>query len=175
MSETPRQPAPRGPVIVGVIPGQPREVLTQSVMFAQALGTRLVCAWVDPSSYLGPAEPDGTRELVPLDPDVYESTTEQAGGELEAELRQQLDTEQVDWTFKTLAGDPARSIAALASRRAASLIVVGTREPGFGARLEELLSGSVAVHLAQHQRCPVLVIPLHPRPYNDVNPVAGKH
>lgn len=175
MTETPPQPASRGPVIVGVIADQPREVLVQSAMFAKALGTRLVCVWVDPSSYLGPSEPDGTRELVPLDPDSYESTSEQAGGEIQAQLRQLLDGEQVDWTFKTLAGDPARSISALASRRAASLIVVGTREPGFSARLEELLGGSVAVHLAHHQKCPVLVIPLHPRPYNDVNPVAGRH
>lgn len=165
MNTPPEQPTGPGPVIVGVIPHQPAQVLTQAAAFAKALGTSLVCAWVDASSYLGPVEPDGTREIVPLDPDVYESTPRESAAALEATLHDLLDMQGTSWTFEILAGEPARKIAQLAAREHAAMIVVGTREPGLGAHLEEILTGSVAVHLAHHQPCPVLVIPLHPKPY----------
>ncbi len=74
----------------------------------------------------------------------------------------QLGGFDVHWTFSTLAGEPARALSRLADTINACVIVVGTRERGLGARLEELLVGSVAVHLTHRQGRPVLVIPLDP-------------
>lgn len=165
MSGSRQQQVGTGPVIVGVIPNQPHEVVFQAATIAKALGTSLICVWVDASSYMGPVEPDGTREMVPLDPDTDESATRKTTEQLEARLQGTLDAQQVPWTLDVLPGEPARTIAQLAARESASMIVVGTREPGLGTRLEEILTGSVAVHLAHHQTCPVLVIPLHPKPY----------
>ena len=42
----------------------------------------------------------------------------------------------------------------------AAAVVVGTRAPGPGARLREVVEGSLAVQLSHHQHRPVLVVPL---------------
>lgn len=53
-----------------------------------------------------------------------------------------------------------RSLTHLARAVDASAIVVGTRVPGFGARMRQFVDGSVALHLSHHQHRPVLVVPL---------------
>lgn len=67
---------------------------------------------------------------------------------------------RVPWTFHYLAGRPDRALTHLARAVDAAAVVVGTRAPGTGARLRELVDGSVAVHLAHHQHRPVLTVPL---------------
>lgn len=163
-----KSPSPSaGPVVVGVIPGQPAAVLERAAGVAAALGTEIVCAWVDPSSYTRRAGPEGTEQAVPIDPDAADSSAQELTARMESVLTARLGPFEVPWTFQSQAGEPARELARLAARVQASMIVVGTREPGIGARLEELLTGSIAVHLAHHQSCPVMVIPLHPKPFSE--------
>jgi nucleotide-binding universal stress UspA family protein len=59
--------------------------------------------------------------------------------------------------FAGVAGEPAQELIEAADHRAAELIVVGTREPGF---LERLLGGSVSQDVARRARCDVLIV--HP-------------
>lgn len=159
------RPGAPGPVIVGVVPGQGSAVVQRAAGFAAALGVAMVCVWVDPAAYMRRAR-DGTPEsAVLIDPDAVGPSIEYLRAQMEARLADCLVSVEIGWSFDTVAGEPARELSRLAARVHAAMIVVGTRDPGFGARLEELLTGSVAVHLAHHQPCPVLVIPLHPRPF----------
>ncbi|MCQ9163950.1 universal stress protein [Arthrobacter sp. STN4] len=163
-----------GPVVAGVVPGQPAIVIRQAAALAYSLGVGLVFAYVDVTRYLveehggaddtsAPIDPDGVDE-----PDDVEGAArairERISAELGAGDRGDAgagDTEP-DWSLVTLAGEPARSLARFAESVHACVIVVGTRERGVGARLEEFLIGSVAVHLTHRQHRPVLVIPLDP-------------
>ena len=65
----------------------------------------------------------------------------------------------MDWTLRTLAGDPARALARLAAETNAPMIIVGTSERGLSHRLSEALNGSVGAWLSHHQSRPVLVVP----------------
>jgi len=158
--------APRkisGPVLMGVVPGQPLAVAHRAAELAYSLGVKLVCAYVDVTTYLA-EEPDGRVEASPIDPDGIDDDIEGISASIAGHLREALDGTGIDWSFVTLAGDPARALGRLAETTDASVIVVGTRERGLGARLEELLVGSVAVHLTHRQHRPVLVVPLAPHP-----------
>lgn len=66
--------------------------------------------------------------------------------------------------FASLVGDPVAEIVAVAEQRDADLIVVGTPEPGFVARL---LEGNVSQDIARHANRDVLVV--HP-PQSTVHP-----
>jgi len=90
------------------------------------------------------------------------TTSKESAQALRERLQEALDGSGLRWSFVTLAGDPARALGRLAESADASVIVVGTRERGLGARFEELLVGSVAVHLTHRQHRPVLVVPLAP-------------
>lgn len=152
-----------GPVLVGVVPGQPLAVARRAADLAFSLGVELVCAYVDVTTYLA-EEPGGRAEARPLDPDGVDDDIEGISAAIKERLREALDATGVRWSFMTLAGDPARALGRLAESEDASVIVVGTRERGLGARFEELLVGSVAVHLTHRQHRPVLVVPLAPQP-----------
>ncbi|HEY8296252.1 MAG TPA: universal stress protein [Micrococcaceae bacterium] len=169
-SQQPDRSGSPGPVVVGVIPAQPPAVVDHAVTLAVALGTSLVCAYVDPTSYTTTARREGAERAVAIDPDAGESLARQQGDRIEKVLASRLEGCPVGWTFQALAGEPARELSRLAERSDASFIVVGTREPGLAARLEEFLSGSVALHLAHHQNRPVVVVPLHPKPFGTGNP-----
>jgi len=138
-----------GPVLAAVVPGQPLAVVHRAAELAYALNVKLICAYVDITSYLTD-EPD--NEPV----DHVEATS--AG--IRERLGNTLDGTAVRWSFLTLSGDPAGALDQFAESADASVIVVGTREPGLGIRLEQLLVGSVAVELTHRQQRPVLVIPL---------------
>ena len=43
------------------------------------------------------------------------------------------------------------------------MIIVGTREPTFGAHVSQMLNGATASHLTLHQHLPVLVVPAAPK------------
>ncbi|NUP58137.1 MAG: universal stress protein [Pseudarthrobacter sp.] len=152
-----------GPVLTGVVPGQPLAVAHRAAELAVSLDVELVCAYVDVTTYLA-EEPDGRVEALPIDPDGIDDDIEDISAGIRERLQEALEGAGVRWSFVTLAGDPARALGRLAESRDASVIVVGTRERGLGARLEELLVGSVAVHLTHRQHRPVLVVPLAPYP-----------
>jgi nucleotide-binding universal stress UspA family protein len=148
-----------GPVLMGVVPGQPLAVAHRAADLAHSLNVKLICAYVDVTTYLA-EEPDGRVEARLIDPDGIDDDIEGISAGIRERLQDALDGTGVRWSFVTLAGDPARALGQMAESTDASLIVVGTRERGFGARLEELLVGSVAVHLTHRQHRPVLVVPL---------------
>lgn len=150
-----------GPVLMGVVPGQPLAVAHRAAELAHSLNVKLICAYVDVTSYLA-EEPDGRVEALPIDPDGIDDDIEGISAGIREHLQDALDGSGVRWSFVTLAGDPARALGRLAESADASIIVVGTRERGLGARFEELLVGSVAVHLTHRQHRPVLVVPLPP-------------
>lgn len=160
-----------GPVLMGVVPGQPLAVAHRAAELAYSLNVKLVCAYVDVTTYLA-EEPDGREEARPIDPDGIDDDIEGIGASIAGHLREAFDGTGIDWSFVTLAGDPARALGRLAESADASVIVVGTRERGLGARVEELLVGSVAVHLTHRQHRPVLVVPLAPHPRHQ--PKAGR-
>lgn len=155
-----------GPVLAGVIPGQPPAVIRHAASLALSMGVELLCAYADVTTYMVEEEPDGSVESMPIDPDGIDDDAEDIAASLRARISSELDGSGVRWSFRALAGEPAHALRHLAETAHASVIVVGTREPGIGHRLEELLTGSVAVHLAHHQHRPVLVVPLNPRPHH---------
>jgi nucleotide-binding universal stress UspA family protein len=150
-----------GAVLMGVVPGQPLAVAHCAAELAYSLNVKLICAYVDVTTYLA-EEPKGRTEARPIDPDGIDDDIEGISAAIKERLRGALDGTGIRWSFVTLAGDPARALGGLAESTDASVIVVGTRERGLGARFEELLVGSVAVHLTHRQHRPVLVVPLAP-------------
>lgn len=166
-------PLPRqrmiGPVVAGLVPGQPVLVIRQAAALAFSLGVDLVFAYVDVTRYLIQGHTDADDTSAPIDPDGVDEPDDAEGlartirDGISAELGDgEADDAQPGWSFVVLSGEPARALARLAESVQASVIVVGTRERGVGARLEQLLIGSVAVHLTHRQHRPVLVIPLDP-------------
>lgn len=143
------------PVVVGLMPGQSPVVIETAADFAQQLGVPVVCAYVDPTRFhaAGPEYP-------PVDPDAIDDG-ENAAAAVESWARSRLAARGVPWSFKALAGEPERELSALAKRAGAAMIVVGARRHGIGARLENIVAGSVGAHLAHHQRLPVLVVPVN--------------
>lgn len=151
----------RGPILMGVVPGQPLAVAHRAAELAYSLNVKLICAYVDVTTYLD-EEPDGRIVALPIDPDGIDDDIEGISAGIGDRLREALAGSGIRWSFVTLSGEPARALGQLAESTDASVIVVGTRERGLGARFEELLVGSVAVHLTHRQHRPVLVVPLAP-------------
>lgn len=162
----PVQPA-RSPIVVGVVPGQPSGVVEHAARFAVDLDAEIVCVWVDPASYMEGADDQWDERPVPIDPDVVDSPVQDSTSGMVGVVEKLLKPFGITWSFQARAGEPAKELSRVATSLQASMIVVGTREPGIRARFEELLTGSVAVHLAHHQSCPVMVVPLHPSPFSE--------
>jgi len=149
-----------GPLVVGVVPNQHPEVVLEARALSEALDRPLVFAYVEPNSYL--IEWDlksdiGYQSLHPgeLDEDISADVVL-----ILAALRRAMNGSTQPWRLRVLAGDPAKALARLAAQVRASLIVVGTREPGVGPMVSEFLGGSTAAHLADQQSRPVLVVPV---------------
>ena len=66
-----------------------------------------------------------------------------------------LERRDVDAEFVATVGPPADAIVEIADKRAADLIVVGTREPSF---LERLLTGSVSDDVSRRAHCDALIV-----------------
>ena len=152
------------PVIVGVDHNQPDAVVLSAVDVARRFGTELVCATVDRGRYTVQEREDGSVSSLPIDPDLPDLAVEEFPEELERHLAELLGGRGVPWSTRMLAGDPAHALGRLADRLDAAMIVVGTREAGLRGSIQQLLTGSVAAHLAHRQHRPVLVIPLDPVP-----------
>ncbi|WP_026555193.1 universal stress protein [Arthrobacter sp. 35W] len=160
--ETEYTPVPfeSGPVLVGLMPGQGRDVVVRAAELAATLGVPLLGAFVDPSSYLLEWTPGGHVDplsLAPtLDPD---DEAVQDAKDLEDLLSRVALEHGVEASFRVVAGDRAMAIGRLAEAVGAAVIVVGTRRPGLAARAEEMVGGSVVHKLTTTQHTPVLAIP----------------
>lgn len=148
-----------GPVLAGVVPGQPPEVIHSAAELAHSLGVKLICAYVDITTYLADG-PDEESETGPSGSEAIGDDVEGVSAGIRQRLQSILDGAGVRWSFLVLSGNPTQALGQLAESADVSVIVVGTRESGLGTRLEHLLVGSVAVQLTRRQLRPVLVIPL---------------
>ena len=63
---------PDGPIVLGIEWEFPEHLARTAADLASALGQHLVCAFVDPSSFLTEWEPDDVRTAYSLDPAVKE-------------------------------------------------------------------------------------------------------
>lgn len=152
------------PLLVGLMPKQHPEVLQTATALAARLGMPLLCAYVDEASYLVEWDPARSAHRLSLHPDADDEDIRALSTELKAGIQAAVDqvpsgSGTVEWTLRTLAGDPARALARLAAETNAPMIVVGTSERGFSHRLSEALNGSVGAWLSHHQSRPVLVVP----------------
>ena len=152
------------PRLVGIMPKQHPEVLQTAATLAARLGRPLVCAYVDEASYLVEWDPARSAHRLSLHPDADDEVIRTLTTELKTAIQSAVETVPpesgtVDWTLRTLSGDPARALGRLAAEANAPMIIVGTSERGFSHRLSEALNGSVGAWLSHHQSRPVLVVP----------------
>lgn len=120
------------------------------------LGLRIVSAVSLPPLQAGP----GSKAYETVVDAVHEKAESYLS---EAESRARAVAPGIEVGSAVLAGDPLRVLAGLS--RSASLVAVGSR--GLGG-LGGLLLGSVAVHLAAHADCPVMVVRGTPNPSGPV-------
>ena len=147
-----------GPLLLGVGWDFSERLVRTAADLADALGQHLVCAFVDPASYLTEWEPDGTRTAHSLDP-VINDEAAFPSGELLDGLESILGEPGEAWSFRVLNGDVAKSLKRLAESTGSSLLIVGADRPGALAWVDRLLEGSVWGSLTSGGRLPVMVVP----------------
>lgn len=151
----------RHPLVVGAVPGLPDLVALTALSLAQAIAAPCIYfAYADPARYTVQEHADGTVRHAAVDPDIWDDGWHDREAGIRERLGVMLADAPVPWEFRYLAGRPDRALTHLARAVDAAAIVVGTRAPGVGAHLHEVVEGSVAVHLAHHQHRPVLTVPL---------------
>ncbi|SDO94804.1 Universal stress protein family protein [Arthrobacter sp. ok909] len=158
-AESAESAAGPSPVVVAVLPGQHPEVLQTAGALAKRLAVPLVCAYVDEASYLVEWDPERSAHRLSLHPDTDNDEIRATTQELRSVIEARCGGLAIDWTLRTLAGDPARALGRLATETNALMIVVGTPEPGLGHRISAALNGSVAAWLSHHQEHPILIVP----------------
>lgn len=149
-------------IVVGVVPGQPDDVILEAIRIAEKFSAQIVCATVDVGRHTARTLPDGSVTSLDFNPDVTDLVHEEFDPDLADRLIHLLSRTELPRLFRALAGDPARELARLAAELNASCIVVGTRDPGLRGVTHEFFTGSVAVNLAHHQNRPIVVVPLTP-------------
>jgi len=147
-----------GTVILGATPDLPARVWSEAARYAGLFGRALVVAHVDVTRFVTYEDPDGTPHTAPIDLSLTAASHEL--DRVRAAAEQHLAGVDISWTVRSLVGDPAMALKALADEVDAAVIVVGTRRRGFGETLREFFTGSVAARLAHRQHRPVLVVPL---------------
>jgi nucleotide-binding universal stress UspA family protein len=147
--------------VLGVGWDFPAHAVRTAASLAAGLGLHLVCAFVDPASYLTEWGPLSSQPAASLDPVVNEEAAYPAGQVL-AELEAILGPPGAEWSFRVLNGDVAGSLSRLAGSVGASLLVVGGQRHGVRAWLDRQLEGSVSAQLTRDPQRPVLVIPSLP-------------
>jgi nucleotide-binding universal stress UspA family protein len=161
------------PLLAGIAPKQHPEVLQTAAILAARLGRPLLCAYVDEASYLVEWDPARSAHRLSLHPDADDEDIRAVASELRASIEAAVakvpaEAGHTEWTFRILAGDPARALARLAAENNVPMIVVGTSERGFSHRLTEALNGAVGTWLVHHQSRPVLVVPYRMPAHEDV-------
>jgi hypothetical protein len=149
---------PPGPVVLGVEWQPPNHLVQTGASLAAGLDRHLICAFVDPASYLTEWGPEGSRTADSLDP-AADDESQFPSGNVEQRLEAILGPPGEEWSFRPLNGDVCQSLGRLAESVGASMIIVGGPKPGVLARIDRLLEGSVPSCLVQTQRRPVLVVP----------------
>lgn len=144
--------------MLGVGWGFPEHLVRTAADLATALGQHLVCAFVDPASYLTEWEPEDARTAHSLDPAVNEEA-EFPSEHLQQRLAALLGQPGESWSFRVLNGDVARALARLADSIGAPLVIVGAGRSGALAWIDRQLEGPVAGALINHGARPVLIIP----------------
>jgi len=134
-------------IVVGYDNTEPSQrALERAADIAEKFGSRLVVTSV--SSVLIPSGTHGTGGIDPTDP------PEQHQAELE-QAKAYLSGRNVSAELQPASGDAADAIVETAEQTGATLIVVGTREPG---TLERLLGTSVSQAVSKHAHCDVLIV-----------------
>jgi nucleotide-binding universal stress UspA family protein len=147
-----------GPIILGVEWNFSEHLVRTAASLAASLKEHLICAFVDPASYLTEWAPVHQRTALSLDPTINEEAefpSEQLQQKLEAILGRPGQT----WSFRVLNGDVCKALSRLADNASASLLVVGAGGPGSLAWMDRILEGSVSATLIHHQQRPVLIVP----------------
>ncbi len=141
------------------VPWQPPERLIRTgADLATKMGVHLLCAYVDPASYLTEWEPAGSRTGVSLDP-APNPETDFPASDILATLRDILGSPGAEWSFRVLNGDAPHALNRLAESTDASMLIVGGQRSGRLAGMTRLLEGSVSISLIRTQPRPVVVVP----------------
>ncbi len=138
-----------GRVVVGVDGSEPSAAALRwaaDEARRQDVGLHVVTCWSFPPLPWAPYQPPLSSE------DFEQVALETAEAEVEEVLG--ADREGLDVTIEVLDGAP--SLRLLDFDRSAAMLVVGSRGRGGFAGL---LLGSVSQHLAEHARCPVVIVP----------------
>lgn len=154
----PDEGRPAGPLILGVPPTAAPGLVRTAAKLAAALELHLVCAFVDPASYLIEWESPGDLVAATLDPAVNEEALYPAE-EVRRMIEAVLGPAGSDWSFRVLNGGVSNALARLGEASGASMIVVGAGRAGILSRISQTLEGSVATALTRIQNRPVVVIP----------------
>ncbi len=148
------------PLIVGVFPGQDPAVWQRALDLSESLSAPLLAAFVDPTSYLIEWTPGNDVLPISLEPVIDpEGEAAIAAAELKEVLERAATGYVTQWSLRIIGGDPARALGRLAAAERASTIIVGTRRPGFLAKVEEIFAGSIIDRLLTTQHIPVLAVP----------------
>jgi len=138
-----RPAADQGPAVAL----QSRIDVERAAQIAQASDGELIVTSIAP---LMPTASAG-RGVGPYDPadppEAHKADLEHA--------RELLERTHVKAEYDLEVGNPAEAVVALADRREADLIVVGTHEKSF---LDRLLHGSVSDGVRKHAHCDVLIV-----------------
>jgi len=132
-------------IVVGYDNTEPSQrALERAADIAEKFGSQLVVTSVSP--VMQPAH--GTAGLDPTDsPEQHHAELQQA--------HQYLAGRNLTAELQPAVGDPADAIVEVAGQNAATLIVVGTREPSF---LERVVGSSVSQAVSKHAHCDVLIV-----------------
>lgn len=149
-----------GPLVLGVPWEFDERLVRAAAGLASIMRAHLICAFVDPASYLTEWDQAGYRDGTSLDP-VRNLEAEFPAPQLLNSLEGILGVPGGTWSFRVLNGEVARALVRLAESTDAAALIVGGQRPGRVARMSRLLEGSVSVNLTRLQGRPVLIIP-HP-------------
>lgn len=147
-----------GPLVLGVPWEFDGQLVRSAAGLAAIMAKHLICAFVDPASYLTEWEPAGSREGTSLDP-VHNVDAEFPARQMLAGLVDLLGQPGGAWSFRVLNGEVAQALVRLAESTDAAALIVGGQRPGRVARMGRLLEGSVSVSLTRLQARPVLIVP----------------
>jgi nucleotide-binding universal stress UspA family protein len=147
-----------GPIVLGVQWSFSEHLIRTAAFLAASLEAHLICAFVDPASYLTEWAPVDQRTALSMDPNINEEA-EFPAEQLQQKLEAILGTPGKTWSFRVLNGDVSKALSRLAENAGGTLLVLGAGRPGSLARLDRALEGSVAATLIHRQQRPVLIVP----------------
>lgn len=90
---------PDGPIVLGVGWNSSEHLIRAAAGLAAALGQHLVCAFVDPASYLTEWEPEGQRTALSLDP-AFNEEADFPSRQLQRNLESILGQPGESWSFR---------------------------------------------------------------------------